>query len=219
MAAGSVTGSFNATQTSVHSTESTEPTIAAEQLHHGLKAGTVAGIAVGALVAGALIAGLAFLFLLRRQRRNQATVAASRTHSYRNRHTEKPTNSSTTVAHVAANNIDDMLPQPVADDDIIDSLSKIRDNIKNHARSYYHSDPVPTSEIDEAALQVVADCTGVSTALLVHSLLNPLTRLAAIRLVLGCIILSRCDEECDPSLLPRQLADLAILIPGKRDCK
>jgi hypothetical protein len=214
-----ITGGFEATQTPVQSTESAEPTTIASRSYK-LEAGPVAGIAVGALLAGALLAGIAFFFLLRRQKKRQAVTVAY--HSRRlphNRHTASSEKSSNTVAHVVASSIDDMLPQPVADDKIIDDLSKIRDSVKNHARTYYHSDPVSASEVNEAALHDIAEDIGISTSLLVRWLLNPSARNNAIRLVISYIILSRCDGARDPSLLPYQLAGLTTLIPGKYDCK
>jgi hypothetical protein len=166
------TGGFEATQTPVQSTESAEPTTITSRSYK-LQAGPVAGIAVGALLAGALLAGIAFFFLLRRQKKRQAVTVAN--HSRRpphKRYTASSEKGSNTVAHVVASNIDDMLPQPVADDKIIDDLSKIRDSVKNHARTYYHSDPVSAGEVDEAALHDIAEDIGISTSLLVRWLLN-----------------------------------------------
>jgi hypothetical protein len=216
----SATSGSNAMQTPVQATESTAPTTTAAARKYGLQAGPVTGIAVGALLAGALIGSLAFFFLLHRQKKRQATaVAYQARHLPHNGHIARSEKGPGMVAHTVASSIDEMLPQPVADDKIIEDLSKIRDNVKNHARTYYHSNPISAGEIDEAALQDVADDMGIRTSLLVRSLLNPLARNDAIRLVVGCTILSRCDGERDPSLLPPQLAGLVTSIPGKHDCK
>ncbi|KAF2621824.1 hypothetical protein BU25DRAFT_495534 [Macroventuria anomochaeta] len=210
--------STNTIQTPVQPTESTNPTTTAASAKDGLQAGPVAGIAVGMLIAGAVIAGLVCFYLLRRQEKRQAAAVAdqARNFSYGGR-MARPEKDISTAARTVARNIDDMLPQPVADDKIIDDLSKIRDSVKNHVRTFYHSNPIPASEIDEVALQDVAADVGISTSLLVSSLLDPSARNSAIRLVIGRTILSRCDEERDPSLLPHQLARLASSIPGRHD--
>lgn len=172
------------------------------------------------LIAGALIAGLVFFFLLRRQKKRQAAaVAYQARHLPHHGHTAGPEKHHSAVARTVACSIDSLLPQPVADDKIIDDISKIRDNIKNHVRTYYHSDPVSAAEIDEAALQDIAAAAGISTYVLVGTLLNSSTRNDAIRLVVGFTILSRCDGERTSSLLPHQLVGLATSIPGKYDCK
>ncbi|KAK7177766.1 hypothetical protein PSPO01_16187 [Paraphaeosphaeria sporulosa] len=217
MATTSATGSFNTTHTPVHSTESAQKTTSAASSKYGLQAGPVAGIAVGALLAGAVIAGLAFSFLLRRQKKKKAAAVAHQARLPRNEYTARSEKEPSTAARVVLSSIDDMLPQPVADDKIIQDLSKIRDNVKNHVRTYYHSERISAGEIDEAALQDVANDTGISTSLLARSLSDPVTRNDAIRLVVGCTILSRCDGERHASLLPRELAGLAHSIPGKHD--
>lgn len=80
-------------------------------------------------------------------------------------------------------------------------------------------DRISTGETDEAALQGVADDMGISISLLIHSLLNLLAGNDAIRLVVICIILSRCDGRRHPNFLPHQLAELATSIPGRHDCQ
>jgi hypothetical protein len=87
-------------------------------------------------------------------------------------------------------------------DMIVDELSKIRDNVKNHVRSYYHSDVVSAREIDMEALQNIAHDVGHVASQLSRLLLGPSTRYDAIRLVVCCTILTKCDEEHDKSLLP-----------------
>lgn len=216
----STTGGSSSIQISVHHTEKTNPTTTAVSIKHELEAGAVAGIAVGALLAGVLIASLAFCFLLRRKKKKQAAAAAYRPRRLsRNERTEKSDKGSHNIAHTPASSIDEMIPQPVADERIEEDLSKIRDNIKNHVRIYYHSDAILVNEIDEGALQDVADVMGTSTSVLAHSLVSPSARNDAIRLVVGCIMLSRCGEEHDQSFLPYHLAGLATLIAGKSDCR
>lgn len=216
----SATDGYSTIQTSVQYTESMRPTTTAASGKDGLQAGPITGIAVGMFVAGALVAGLVCFHLLRRRERRQAAVDArqARQFPYGGR-TARPEKDASTAARTVARNIDDMLPQPVADDKIIDDLSKIRDGVKNHVRTFYHSNPIPASEIDVAALDDAAADVGISTSLLVSLLLDPSARNSIVRLVVGHTILSRCDGERDPSLLSQHLAGLATSIPGRHDCK
>ncbi|KAF1926301.1 uncharacterized protein M421DRAFT_422991 [Didymella exigua CBS 183.55] len=161
----------------------------------GLEAGPVAGVAIGMLFAGALIAGVIFLFLLRRQKKRRATstTAHSRQHSS---YTER---------------------NPAEDDAITGDLSKIRDNIKNHVRTYYHSGPISATNLNEAAIRDIAALTGTSAALIVKTLADSLTRDNALRLIVGSVILPRCTGERSPSLLPNDVAALAASIPASNE--
>lgn len=167
--------------------------------------------------AGLLIAGAAFFFILRRQKKRQYGNFAS--------HSSVPMQSQSATSHLEKGpaavtsavplSIDDLLPQPVADDTITDMALKIRDNIKNHARSYYHSSAVPTAQIHQAGLRDLATATGVSTAALASSLSDPSTRPDTLRLIVAWALLSRCAGERKASLLPGELAALEGLILGK----
>ena len=187
-----------------------------------LEGGAVAGVAVGMLLAGALIAGLIFFFLLRRQKRKQAMSAAAYSRqraSYADQNTgpEK----GVTVVTAPVGSIDDLLPQPAEDDAITGDLSKIRDNIKNHVRTYYHSGPVSTADINEVGVRDIAALTGTSAAVLVKALEDPLTRDNALRSLVSSVILTRCTGERSPSLLPNDVAALSASIPASTgtNCK
>lgn len=180
----------------------------------GLTGGAVAGIAIGTLLAGALIAGVVFFFLLRRQKRRQAMSAAaySRQHAQyngRNMGLEK----GASVLAAAVGNIDELLPQPVEDDAITGDLSKIRDNIKNHVRTYYHSGPISTADLNDAGIRDIAALISSSAAVIANALSNPSTRENALRAIVGSVILTRCTGERSPSLLPSELAALSMSIP------
>lgn len=187
----------------------------------GLKAGPVAGIAIGMFLVGALVAGAVFFFLLRRQKKQHAMSAAahSRQHtSYaeQNKSREK----GATVVAASVGSIDDLIPQPVEDDMITGDLSKIRDNIKNHVRTYYHSGPISAAEINEASIRDITALTGASAAVLVKALTNPVTRDSALRSIAGSIILSKCNEERSPSLLPNDVAALSsAILASNGTCK
>jgi hypothetical protein len=181
----------------------------------GLAGGAVAGIAIGMLLAGALIAGVIFFFLLRRQQKRQAISGAaySRQHAPYTERSTGPEKGATVVA-APVSGIDDLLPQPAEDDAITGDLSKIRDNIKNHVRTYYHSGPISAADINEVGIRDIAAMTGASAAVLAKALEEPITRDNALRSIVGSVILTRCTGERSPSLLPSDVAHLSASIPA-----
>ncbi|KAJ4375513.1 hypothetical protein N0V86_007045 [Didymella sp. IMI 355093] len=183
-----------------------------------LTGGSVAGVAIGMLLAGALIAGAVFLFLLRRQKRRQAMSAAaySQQHASYTERNIRPEKGATVVA-ASVGSIDDLLPQPAEDDAITGDLSKIRDNIRNHVRTYYHSEPISTTNINEAGIRDIAASTGTSAAVIAKALADPLTRDNALRSIVGSVILTRCTGERSPSLLPNDVAALSASIPASNE--
>lgn len=179
----------------------------------GLEGGAVAGIAIGMLLAGVLIAGFICFFLLRRQKKRLAMSAAAYSrhqaeYTERNAGTEK----GATVLTGPVGSIDDLLPQPAEDDAISGELSRIRDNIKNHVRTYYHSGPISAADINEVGIRDVAALTGVSAAALGKALEDPLVRDNALRSIVSSMILTRCTGERSPSLLPNDVAALSASI-------
>jgi hypothetical protein len=174
------------------------------------------------LIAGALIASAIFLFVLRRQKRRYATpiAAYSRPPAPYTGRTGVPEKGATVTA-VPGSSIDDLLPQPAEDDAITGDLSKIRDNIKNHVRTYYHSGHVSAVDINESGIREIAATTGSNAAVVVVALLNPSTRDTALRSLIGSIILTRCTGERSPSLLPNKLDELLsyISLNGSNKCE
>ncbi|KAG9188089.1 hypothetical protein G6011_02012 [Alternaria panax] len=212
---------FIAPQSSLgsNSTASDGKNIDAPRTSNRLSGGAVAGVAIAMLFVGLLIAGAVFFFLLRRQKKKRyESVQNSPPH-----HTlaggavamlEKgPT--AVTTGSAYATNIDDMLPQPVADDTITDAALKIRDSIKNHVRTYYHLSVVPVARINQANMGELAIATGTSSAMLASMLSDTSTRAETLRLILAWIMLSRCTGERNESLLPGELAMIDMAIPGK----
>jgi hypothetical protein len=183
----------------------------------GLSGGAVAGVAIAMLLVGLLIAGAVFFFLLRRQKKKRYNLVQTQPapHAPINDATRTLEKGPTAVTSAYAMNIDDMLPQPVADDTITDAVLKLRDNIKNHVRTYYHLSPIPAASVSQAHMGQLATATGTSSARLASMLSNTSTRAETLRLILAWIVLSRCTGGRDESLLPRELAAIDMVIPGK----
>ncbi|KAJ4365463.1 hypothetical protein N0V95_000398 [Ascochyta clinopodiicola] len=102
---------------------------------------------------------------------------------------------------------------PVEDDAITGDLSKIRDNIKNHVRTYYHSEPISAADINEAGIGDIATLMGINSTILVGALSTPSSRDTALRSIVASVILARCTGRGKPSLLPSELASLSSSIP------
>jgi hypothetical protein len=181
----------------------------------GLASGAVAGVAIGMLFAGVLIAGAVFFFLLRHQKRRQASHSPIN-HLAPSGYESRPEKGPVTVSRSVSNNISDLVPQPASDDNIKNNVSKIRDNIKNHVRTYCHSAPI-TSGVNEAALRNVASATSLSTGALVGALSNPSSRQDALRLIVAWIILSNTTSGKSSELLPSQLSGLSAAVARTAD--
>ncbi|KAF1851561.1 uncharacterized protein K460DRAFT_391810 [Cucurbitaria berberidis CBS 394.84] len=204
------------TQSNSSILSSSSPTGISKISKEGLSDGVVAGVAIGTFVAGLLIAGAIFFIMLRRQTKRQSSAAAYQMHHFPSNVATMPPGKGPTVdASAVASSIDDLLPQPVADETIKDELSKIRDNIKNHARTYYQSTPISVAGIHETGLRDLATATGVSPSALGSALSNSTTRQDALRLVLGWVVLSKTTGEHDVSLLPAELSRFVTSIPGR----
>ncbi|KAF2183183.1 hypothetical protein K469DRAFT_711155 [Zopfia rhizophila CBS 207.26] len=180
----------------------------------GVSGGAVAGTAIGCLIAGAAIACIVLFLLFRRQKKRQA-AAYYQQHLPHNGGVPEPEKGAMAATTAASGNVDNLLPQPVEDGAITKELSRIRDNIKNHVRAYYHFDAVPATEIEESKLTDLATASGLSTSALINVILNPSTRAEAIRLFIAWVAMSRCTGERHPTLLPDELSRLAVTIAGK----
>ena len=177
----------------------------------------MAGVAIGMLLAGFLIAGAAFLFLSRRQKKKQynPTIASLTLHAPNSGAGGRLEKGRAVVTSAYATDINDMLPQPASDDTITDEALKIRDNIKNHVREFYHVSPVPAASINQANMKELAIATGTSSSVLASMLSNISTRAETLRLIVAWSVLSRCTGERVESLLPGELAPLALSVPGR----
>jgi hypothetical protein len=180
-----------------------------------LSGGAVAGVAIGCLIAGAAIAAIVLVLLFRRRRNKQAAGFVQHHLPYNGTHAGTEKAPIVTTAAVASS-IDNLIPQPVEDEAITKEVSRLRDNIKNHVRTYYRFDPVGHIDIPHAQLAGLAAATGISTAILAESLLNPAKRDSALRLYLAWAILSRCEGNRLPSLLPGEIAALTAAVPTSK---
>ena len=181
----------------------------------GISDGAAAGIAVGCFIAGALIAGALVFRLYLRKRKH-------RTHKYdaqdvqRDNGAEKALVAASRSTEVnVARNTDVLLPMPVEDDAITKELSRIRDGIKNHVRSYYHSKAIPTTTVKKSQLSGVATATGLSASTITELFLNTSTRSEAIRLYIAWVAMSRCAGDRYPNFLPEEIARAAAVEFGK----
>ena len=120
-----------------------------------------------------------------------------------------------TVVAAAVGTIDDLLPQPVEDETITGDLSKIRDNIKNHVRTFCHSRPISAADINEVGIQEIAALTSLSAAELIIALSDPVKRVNALRAILAAVILTRTTGDRSPNLLPSNLSALSTSISAQ----
>lgn len=118
------------------------------------------------------------------------------------------------AASALPRSVEELLPQPAEDDALTGQISKIRDNIKNHVRTYYEFGPVDAN-IVETHLHDLAQATGMNHVTLHNALLNPSTRNDSLRLFVSWIILSRCTGDRQPTLLPGEVAGFSFPKAGQ----
>jgi hypothetical protein len=177
----------------------------------GIKAGAVAGVAIGCLIAGALIAGLLVWFLVgRRRKAASAQYHESSAVTLINR--EKGANAQ--VTSVASGSpipkaIENGLPQPLEDQAISGEVSKISNAIKNHVQSFYHNGKVSPGLLDLDDLQGLGSNLPMSTGTLSTLLGNSDTREIALRFCIAWVAVSRMQLEAHPSttFLPPEVTE------------
>jgi hypothetical protein len=200
---------------------STSPTIATSKKDPKagyVPPGAAAGIGIGAALAGAVIAALIFFFVLQRfkKRNRQPQLSAYAQHVGPYPDAARQEKSTMVAVTGGASSIDSYLPQPAADDAITGDMSRLRDKIKDHVQSYYHVSPISPQMVDPSKLQDVARAVGISPQRMQELLLNPHSRIPAIRLYLAWLILSRCggQGQARSSFLPAEVASFAPFIAG-----
>ncbi|EPE28768.1 hypothetical protein GLAREA_09889 [Glarea lozoyensis ATCC 20868] len=170
-------------------------------------------IGIGSAIGGTLIVGV-ILWLLFRRNRNPMNV---RTHEYDNSLEDGSlVEEELPIRGGVITNVDIFLPQPADDNAIVDALSKIRDDIKNHVQNYYHNDDIQAELIDGTEVEELAREISAPPSTVQNLLLNSETRLEAIRLFLAHLILSSWagQTKYQASLLPREIAFTASSLPA-----
>lgn len=176
----------------------------------GLSSGAVAGVAIGCLLAGALIAGLLAWFCLRRRKPTGATREPESS-TVALMHREKgPVAKTTSLSSGSpiATALEHGLPQPLEDKAISGEISKISNLIKNHVQSYYHSRAVSPGMIDYDDLQALGENLPVSVGTLSTLLNNSTTREIALRFCLAWVVTSRIrlNDSSNTTFLPPEIA-------------
>jgi hypothetical protein len=185
---------------------------------NGVSSTAAAGIAIGSALLGAACAGLIFFFFFSRrknwrtggsQKQDQATAGYAHHHlaiAGEGKQVIDVAGSGKLTA--ASAGFEEYLPQPAEDGKITSAMSQLRDRIKNHAQSYYHTEPLQPGMVDLGAIQHLAQAIKIPAAQLQEALLNPQSRVAVIRLYLSWVVVSRCGIAAGvrDSLLPPEVA-------------
>jgi hypothetical protein len=187
-----------------------------------LKGGAVAGVAIGCLIAGGLIAGLLVWFLLGRRRK-----AANARHHESSAVTliNREKGASAQVTSVASASpisqaMENGLPQPLEDKAISGEVSKISNAIKNHVQSFYHNGRVSPGLLDLDDLQGLGNNLPMSTGTLSTLLGNSDTREIALRFCIAWVAVSRMQLQAHPSttFLPPEVAACSLsMATGDRE--
>jgi hypothetical protein len=188
----------------------------------GVSKGAVAGVAIGCAIVGAAVAGLiVFLLLRRRNNRQQRPIGYAQHLGPQNGAfaSQEKSDGSLSKGAVVVSVTEKYLPQPVEDDAIKGEMSKLRDRIKNHAQSYYHVGAVNPSVVEESKFQGLSRSSGIPTAAIREMLLNPASRITAIRMYLAWEIMSRClgSTASALSLLPPEVSNFAGLLANSNN--
>ncbi|KAI4917188.1 hypothetical protein J4E90_003695 [Alternaria incomplexa] len=175
----------------------------------GLSTGAIAGIAIGCLFAGALLAGIILWFCWRKKRQSKNHYPQPDTYALASQ--EKGFSANTIPlagkrSSVAA--LGGGLPQPLEDKAISGDVSKISNAIKNHVQSYYHTNRVNPGLIDYEDLHALGPGLPVSVGTLTTLIGNAATREIALRFIIAWVIVSKLQPSKDPSksLLPSEVA-------------
>jgi hypothetical protein len=176
----------------------------------GITGGAAAGIAIGCLVAGAVIAGLALWFCWGKRRntklRDQEASKIAlmpREKGFTAQAASLGGGSPVVPAHAG------VLPQPLEDQAISGEISKISSSIKNHVQSYYHADRVSGALIDHDDFQALGSERPISDGTLSTLLSNSATREIALRFCIAWVVCSRMQvgKDARSCLLPTEIAE------------
>ncbi|KAF2875562.1 hypothetical protein BDV95DRAFT_602981 [Massariosphaeria phaeospora] len=173
-------------------------------VHPSMSGGSVAAVAIGCLIAGAAVTVLALLLFYRRQR-------PVRPHSDTGESLRSKSTFGSDELTIPGTKSEGVVAQS-EDTAIAGELSKIREDIKGHVRSYCHLGVVSTSDISCPKLMALATATGLKTSMLAEMLSNQSTRRDTLQLFIAWAILSRCEGSRCPTFLPKDIAPLALLV-------
>ncbi|QDS69004.1 hypothetical protein FKW77_009468 [Venturia effusa] len=187
----------------------------------GLEPGPTAGLAIGMLFAGALIAAACFLLFNRRQKGNAARAGQYGPTMYTDEHDLKhPTKIGSTPmgAIGGAAILENNLPQPKEDNAIIGDLSRIKSRIEGHVESYYATAGANNQAVAQALRAAVGSAFPVSMAKLQELLANPRKRPVILRAAIAWIIVSRIGfgSASNTTFLPALLAGLTRDLSASR---
>lgn len=183
----------------------------------GVTSGAAAGIAIGCLIAGALIAGaLLWFFCIRsKKRRGTRDTEASSVALIRNEKGPVAKTTSLESGSPLSRSLDNGLPQPLEDGAISGEVSKLSNLIKNHVQSFYHQNRAGLGLLDLDDLQALGNGLPISPGTLSTLLGNVDTREIALRFSIAWAIISRIQPSGDPgtTFLPPEVATCFQSIP------
>ncbi|KAF2269554.1 hypothetical protein CC78DRAFT_282382 [Lojkania enalia] len=175
----------------------------------GISKGGVVGIAIGCLVAGALIAGLLMWLRSGRSRRKHSSDQEASAIAFLNREKGAAAKAhSVETGSPASQAILSALPQPLEDKAISGEVSKLSNLIKNHVQSYYHTGRIIPRMLDLDDLQAFGSNLPISTGTLSTLLGNSETREIALRFSIAWVLVSRIEyyDEMSATFLPPEVA-------------
>ncbi|KAE8828154.1 hypothetical protein PTNB73_06611 [Pyrenophora teres f. teres] len=184
-----------------------------------LSTGAIAGIAVGCLIAGALLTGLVLLFCWRSRRVPEAQYSKTNTCAVGSQEKGFAAHTIPLASQEHTDAPANVLPQPLEDKAISGEISKISNSIKNHVQSYYHINRISPNLIDHNDLHKLGSGLPISVGTLATLLSNATTREVALRFIIAWVIVSKLQPSKDPtkSLLPTEIAPcLQMIDSGNR---
>ncbi|KAH7135445.1 hypothetical protein B0J11DRAFT_611380 [Dendryphion nanum] len=202
--------------TSTNTTTIAKPTGPVSQ-SNGLSSGAAAGVAIGCLLAGALIAGALLWFFCIRSRKRSGTRDAEASSIALIRNEKGPSAKATSLGSGSpiSRTLENGLPQPLEDGAISGEISKISNLIKNHVQSFYHHSRVSPGLLDIDDLQALGKSLPISTGTLSTLLGNSDTREVALRFSIAWVVISRIHTSGDANstFLPPEVATCLQSIP------
>lgn len=176
----------------------------------GISNGAVAGVAIGCLLFGVLMAGLISWFCCGKRRGRH--VQDSEVSAVALISPEKGALSKTRSLYDRTplwSGTNTLVPQPLEDQAIAGEMSKIGNSIKNHVQSYYHNKAVTPGVIEDDDLTMLGRNLPIPSGTLSTLIDNKATREVALRFCIAWTIVGRLQNysNSSQSLLPPELCD------------